>query len=217
MAVASGDLGHLTISHSTVVPAIGAVTVADTNLDLALAIDRCITGAIEIPEEGPSITITTTVVDGALAVPHCDVGLDAVTVLGDTTCRTLTASDCIFAAGVTVERTQDGCVRFSYVQDGSRTPRRFRCQPDLVLESQPPPSDPAGAAVRLIPQFTSIRFGDPGYGMLDDRSAHEILTGSTAQTDMGAFGFLSRPLRDANVKRRSPSTCPSACRPASTT
>jgi len=35
--------------------------------------------------------------------------------------------------------------------------------------------------------------------MLDDRAAPELLTGSSTQTDMGAFGFLNRALRDANI------------------
>ena len=35
------------------------------------------------------------------------------------------------------ERTQAGCVRFSFVPLGSRTPRRYRCQPDLGHQARP--------------------------------------------------------------------------------
>ena len=199
VTVASGDLGRLTISYSTVVPGVGAVAVTDTNLDLVVTIDHSIISSVEVPDEGPVINVDTTIVDGAVTAPHADATLDAVAVVGDVTCRALEASDCIFAGDLSVERTQQGCVRFSYVTTAARTPRRFRCQPDLVLQSQPPPAHPLDEAVRVTPQFTSTRFGDPAYGMLDDRAAPELLTGSSTQTDMGAFGFLNRALRDANI------------------
>jgi len=35
-----------------------------------------------------------------------------------------------------VEQRQSGCMRFSYVPDGSGTPRRYRCQPDLALNER---------------------------------------------------------------------------------
>ena len=38
----------------------------------------------------------------------------------------------IFLGVMTAARRQVGCVRFCWVEPGSRTPRRFRCQPDLV-------------------------------------------------------------------------------------
>ena len=56
-------------------------------------------------------------------------------------------------APVIAERRQEGCVRFCFVPPGSITPRRFRCVPD---ERHPP----------ALPHFTSLRYGDPGYGQL---------------------------------------------------
>jgi hypothetical protein len=38
----------------------------------------------------------------------------------------------IFMGSMLVCRRQHGCMRFCYVTPGSRTPRRYECQPDLV-------------------------------------------------------------------------------------
>ena len=42
------------------------------------------------------------------------------------------AENSIFAGRVEVGRSQRGCMRFCYVPPDSRTPRRYRCQPDLA-------------------------------------------------------------------------------------
>ena len=47
-------------------------------------------------------------------------------------------------------------MRFCYVPPGSVTPRRFRCVPD---DGHPD----------VLPHFTSLRYGDPGYGQLRQR------------------------------------------------
>ena len=67
-------------------------------------------------------------------------------------------------------------MRFSFVPIGSRTPRRFSCRPANSAE-----------ATRVRPQFTSIRYGDPGYGQLGRRVAPEILKGADDEAEMGAF------------------------------
>ena len=59
-------------------------------------------------------------------------------------------------APVWAERRQVGCIRFSFVPPGSRTPRRFQC---------------AGADPAQRPNHTSLRYGDPGYMQLR-RSTH---------------------------------------------
>jgi hypothetical protein len=82
------------------------------------------------------------------------------------------------------------------VAQAVRTPRRYRCQPDLALVGA---GDPAAVRTRLAPQLVSERFGDPGYAMLADRSATELLTGSSQRSDIGAFGYLLRPQRMANL------------------
>ena len=76
------------------------------------------------PKAGGLVTITASTVFGRVHVERMD------------------ASNVIFAAAsglsngrepVFVNRRQEGCVRFSYVPLGSRTPRRHRCQPELGI------------------------------------------------------------------------------------
>jgi hypothetical protein len=181
--VHDGDLGELRLLHATVAPGGGAVRVDGGNADLQVVLDRCVTGPLGIAAEGPALRITSSIVDGDLQAHETEVQLDAVTVLGELDCRALEASDCLLTGTVTVERAQQGCVRFSFLGDAARTPRRYRCQVGL----------PA-------PQLTSTRFGDPGYGQLADRCAEALRQGSSQQSDMGAFGDLLRPQREANLR-----------------
>jgi hypothetical protein len=181
--VHSGDLGELQVLHTTVKPGNTGLRVDLGNADLEIGLDRCVTGAMRFAGEGPSLHVTTSIIQGDLQAHQTEVRLDAVTLLGNLDCRTLEASDCLLVGNVTVERVQQGCVRFSYLGSASRTPRRYGCQP-----ADPPP------------QFTSTRFGDPGYGQLADRCAEALRKGSTQQSDIGAFGELRQPQRDANLR-----------------
>ena len=74
---------------------------------------------------------------------------------------------------------------------GSRTPQRHKCQPAQ-------PED----AVRVRPQFTSLRSGDPGYGQLSTRRAPEIRTGADDESEMGVFHDLYQPQRETNLRVR---------------
>ncbi len=203
LTIADGDLGELVLTHTTLVPdAAGGLTVEAGNTDLTVIVDRCITGPLSVPEEGPVLDVRTSIVDGvggpALDTAECVVTLDAVTVLGALSVRALTASDSVLDGSVTVARTQEGCVRYSAVDDTARTPRRYRCQPDLTLRDTT--DSAASVRARLTPQLQSRRFGDPGYGQLSDRCADELLTGSSLHSDMGAFAHLVRPQREANLR-----------------
>lgn len=203
VVVEAGDLGRLELLHTTVVPGAGAVRVGAGNADLEIVIEQSICGPLQMAAEGPAVKVTTSILDGAggwaVDLPQVEVDLDSVTVLGDTRCRALTASDCVFTGAVAVERVQQGCVRFSYVSDAARTPRRYRCQPDLALHPPTGEVDPSAIRARMTPGFTSTRFGDPGYAQLADRCANEILTGSSRRSDMGAFAALDQAHRRANL------------------
>src|SRR5262249_30609686 len=121
-----------------------------------------------------------------------------------------------------VLRRQTGCVRYCYLPDGSETPRRFRCQPDLALAlavdqaleqgaaaaglasvQQLPPKESSAietrervrVLARLTPRFASTRFGEPGYAHLVPTTAPEILTGAEDGSEIGAFNFLQEPAR----------------------
>jgi hypothetical protein len=122
------------------------------------------------------------------------------------------------------ERQQEGCVRFSYVPPQSITPRHFRCQPDLARQAiddklradakqlSPPPSLATldaeiqaakdSETLRVKPQFTSLRYGDPGYGQLSQRCAVEIRAGGDNESEMGAFNELMQPQRETDLRVR---------------
>jgi hypothetical protein len=153
--------------------------------------------------------------------------LERVTVLGHVFIRELPyASAALFSEPLRVARRHVGCVRYSYLPDGSETPRRFRCQPDLALAlavrraldararelgltsaeglSEEERDTIAGrernrVLARLEPRFTSTRFGDPGYAQLASATAPEILTGAEDGSEMGAFSQLQEPLRRSQL------------------
>jgi hypothetical protein len=121
------------------------------------------------------------------------------------------AENTIFTGTVRVARRQRGCMRFCYVPPGSRTPRRYHCQPDLVeravLEA-PGPGSPIFAAKtrheqdRVRPRFNSQRYGGPTYAQLAHACAHEIARGADDESEMGAFHDLFQPQRAANLRAR---------------
>jgi hypothetical protein len=120
------------------------------------------------------------------------------------------AENCIFNDCVNVARRQLGCMRFCYVPNGCRTPRRYRCQPDGVEQTvkarMPPPNDLAsalaGERLRVRPQFTTVRYGNPGYAQLGENCADEITQGADDESEMGVFHDLFQPQREANLRVR---------------
>ena len=138
--------------------------------------------------------------------------LERTTVFGAVHVRELTlASEAIFTDPVTVARRQTGCARFSYVPDGSRTPRQFRCQPDQAVqrELETIPSTITSAAqdrirdrvrARVGPSFTSVRYGEPGYAQLSPTCAKEITAGAEDENEIGAFNVLEQAQRMGSLR-----------------
>ncbi len=89
------------------------------------------------------------------------------------------------------EQVQDGCVRFSYLPFDSKVPRRYHCQPAKAADSS-----------RVRPLFTSLQYGDPGYGQLSTRCASEIRQGAEDEAEMGAWHDLYQPQREINLRLR---------------
>ena len=99
------------------------------------------------------------------------------------------ATNCIFTAPVVAARRQEGCMRFSFVPQGSITPRRFRCQPDA-------------AHPQVLPDFTSLRYGEPGYCQLRAATARVIREGASDGGEMGVMHPLFQPQRETNLRIR---------------
>lgn len=109
----------------------------------------------------------------------------------------------IFMGLVHVVRRQLGCMRFCWVPPGSRTPKRYHCQPDLV--TQPfKKGDPRieEERRRVEPTFNSRRFGNAGYAQLAFDCADEITRGADDESEMGAFHNAFLPQRMANLSAR---------------
>jgi hypothetical protein len=132
------------------------------------------------------------------------------------------ATEVLFTDAVTVTDRQEGCVRFSYVAPDSATPRRYRCQPNTEIESEiallestpgfstlPPAQqtverDVVRARVRrwLVPTFTALDYGQPGYAQLRLSTPEQIRTGAEDASEMGGFCHLKQPQRATNLRIR---------------
>jgi len=136
------------------------------------------------------LRITDSIVS-AVTAPGAEAELERSDIFGDVAVRSVEASDCIFTGVLNAARRQTGCVRFSYLPLESNAPRRYRCRPENGAE-----------AARVRPQFTSRRYGDPGYAQLSQGSAVEIRQGADDEAEMGAFHDLFQPQRETNLRVR---------------
>ncbi len=207
LTVLVGSLGALRVSHCTLAPGTGEIVVNASGTDLEkqnallkLSLEHNICGPITLPDTVTHLRITDSIVssgkdsDGNLAAitaPGAEAELERSTFFGGVTVRSVEASDCIFTGVLEAARRQTGCVRFSYLPLESKAPRRYRCRPEDATE-----------AVRVRPQFTSRRYGDPGYGQLGQRCAVEIRQGADDEAEMGAFHDLFQPQRETNLRVR---------------
>jgi hypothetical protein len=240
---AHGDLASLTIRHSTLVPGWDLRSncdprrPAEPSIELietgaCVVVDHSIVGSIQVSRDAvqadPSrLEITDSIVDatsaereaiGGVGWPSAHVVLDVArsTVVGEVQVHAIdVAENTIFLGSMCVARSQIGCIRFSYVQPGSRTPRRHRCQPDLVVAAVP--GDDAVAdrlrhreRRRVRPQFASLRYGTPDYARLAVGCAEEIRRGADDRSEMGVFHDLFEPQRRINLEVRLDEHVPAA-------
>ena len=238
----SGDVSGVAIRHSTLVPGWGLECNCDPkrptepsieliDAPLCLTIEHSIVGAIQVErdeaEQDPlEIRISDSIVD-ATADTRIAIGAAGKlcafatltvlrsTVIGKVQTHAITlAENSIFMGIVHACRRQIGCIRFSYLPPGSRTPRRHHCQPDLVDKAvdtllaknaiTPDERDQLieSERLRVEPEFNSVRYGNPAYCQLAATCAVEITTGADDESEMGAFHDLFQPQRAANLRAR---------------
>jgi hypothetical protein len=238
----SGDMCDITIRHCTLVPGWGLncdcdpTRPAEPSIELfnsaaEIKIEHSIVGAIQVVANEAAtdpvrLCLSDTFWDATAtdlfvlsgpedAAAYASLTVARCTVLGKICTHEITlAENCIFDATVCVARRQKGCVRFCYVPAGSRTPRRFECQPDLVIKAvmdrlARKAITPAEEVVELAteqarvePVFNSTRYGTPTYGQLAESCATEITTGADDESEIGAFHDLYQPQRAANLRTR---------------
>ncbi len=213
---------HVEIEHS-IVGAIRAVEGTTVSVSDSI-IDATAETGIAYAQPG---------VDGpgpALSVEEAAGGtleLDNVTVIGKISAKLLEyVSNSIllsrldesdaWSTPVRSERKQKGCVRFSFVPPGSRTPRRYRCQPDLAVsqaiavavKEEPSLSLAEKASIaqgvrdRVQPLFHELHYGRAAYVLLRPSCPDEIRSGADDESEMGAFHLLYAPQREINLRVR---------------
>ena len=198
--------------------------VANTELAVQIAFSIC--GPIRVPAHAEGIVALDSIIDGvgidAIAGPVADepgpaLRSERTTIRGRTLVRQIDlATETIFDGHVEAQRTQTGCVRFSYVPPLSRTPRRYRCQPDLAdrkaieaEEARVGPLTPLQKQMvrdlvhlRVKPEYTAEAYGQPAYLQLSLRGPEEIAKGAADGSEMGAYCHLKQPQREANLRVR---------------
>ncbi|MEA2569379.1 MAG: hypothetical protein QOI24_1380 [Acidobacteriota bacterium] len=219
---------HTTIKPDAPSPSI-SVSAAPAAVDkFRLQVAFSITGPLFLSPGARGITIVDSIIDadGGAAIAATSNGgpgpalrIERSTVFGSVNVRELPmASESIFTGIVLVERRQQGCARFSFLPDGSRTPRRYHCQPDFEIRtrieaaSARRPRIPLTVAERkkiadtvrtfLVPSFTSLHYPDPGYAQLHASIPKQISTGAEDFSEMGVYCHLKQPQREANLRAR---------------
>ncbi|MGH3388373.1 MAG: hypothetical protein ACRDOO_05790 [Actinomadura sp.] len=223
-----GPIGQVVVRHSTLVPGwsldehCAPEFEEEAGLELfdtpaCVQIDRSIVGTIlvnrdEVHAEPNPIFVSDSIIDStgphlaALTAPadrHAHAVLHArrTTVFGEIRSHAAgLIENCVLDGLVRIARRQSGCVRFSWLPEGSRTPPRFHCEPDH-----------SGDPGRVVPGFTSVRYGTPGYAQLAAWCPEEIRRGADDGAEMGAFHDLFQPQREDNLRLRLDEYTPAGC------
>lgn len=236
------EITGVTIRHCTLVPGWGLLcncepkrptepTLELINSPGCLTIEHSIVGGIQVDrneatEDPGLIRISDSIVDAtgeqriALGAPESLCAYATLTILRSTvfgqiqTHAITLAENSIFMGSVLACRRQQGCMRFCYVPPGSRTPRRYECQPDLVdqavttlfqqgdITAAQRDSLRTSERLRVEPEFNSIRYGTPAYCQLSNACACEIKRGASDESEMGVFHDLYQPQRSADLNTR---------------
>jgi len=246
----TGPVGSVVIRHCTLVPGWSLEprcqpanpeepSVVLDRTAACLEISRSILGTIlviadEVRTDPLPVHISDSILDAtapdqqALSGPDCGIAYVTLhahrtTVIGEVHTHAIQIADnCIFDGCMRVARRGTGCVRFCYVPPGSRTPRRYHCQPDQawadlrdqadrsLINPADLPALRALAAARIRPEFTSARYGMPGYAQLALGCATEIARGADDGSELGAFHDLFQPQREDNLTERLAEFSPAA-------
>lgn len=204
---------QLILRHCTLVPTPDHPALSVAHPFAEVVLEKCVTGPLHVAADA-EIELRECIVDAtvsdliAVRAPGPDellasgaMTMESCTVIGKIHTRQMTlASDCLFLASLAgagdawsaplwVERRQKGCIRFSWVPPGSRTPRRYHCQPQK-------------GDVLARPHFTSLRYGDAAYCQLREVTPDSIRRGAHDESEMGVLHGLYQPQRETNLKVR---------------
>ena len=212
---------ELVLRHCTLVPGLSlssdgsaaspsAPSLTVANPFATVMLEQCIVGALRVAGDA-QVNLVDCIVDAGspeavafedvtAGVPGAEMTIRDSTVIGKLHPRLMRlASNTIFfarlapadswRAPVWVQRKQEGCVRFCFVPAGSLVPRRFRCVPD-------------DAHPDVLPHFTSLRYGDPGYAQLRGATDEAIREGADDGGEIGVMHPLFQSQRETNLRIR---------------
>ncbi|MEU5054639.1 MULTISPECIES: hypothetical protein [unclassified Streptomyces] len=212
----TGPMGAVVVRHTTLVPGWSLEPECEPHspdepsivlerTTACLQVEHSVLGTIEVigdevGEDPLDIHLRDSILDAtghdreALSAPDCRLAhavlhAHRTTVIGEVHTHAVEiAENSVFTGKLQVARRGTGCLRYSYVPTGSRTPRRHRCQPDLT------------PGVR--PLFAAVRYGTPWYGQLADGCSEELRRGADDGAETGAFHDLYRPQREDGLRAR---------------
>jgi hypothetical protein len=180
---AQQQLGRLRLRTCTQL--VGGVSTTGNRSLLAVEIRTSRVGPIRLGRSVSDLSIVHSVVDGdggdAIGADGARVELNAVTTIGRCDVRELHASGCLLDGRVEATLRQQGCVRYSYVEPSSTTPRRYRC-----IDAP-------------VPAFVSTDRGGRGYAVLADSAGAALRTAGELSDELGAFGLVRATHREQNT------------------
>jgi photosystem II stability/assembly factor-like uncharacterized protein len=172
------------------------------NRELSIALDYSICGLIRLPESVLKLSIQDSIIDRgidstensqvgtAIAASGAMVTVHSSTILGTTKSRSIQASDSIFDQLVSAIDQQVGCLRFCYVPLGSRTPARYRCQPDLALQEIQ--TLPPAITTLAMTTIGDLRFlGTAGKGVFKLDQEEQVIWKQTNLKDYSISALIS--------------------------
>jgi hypothetical protein len=209
--------GHELLSDGTPLHP-GEPSILVTAIGATLVLNRVISGPVAAGESG-STRIAGSVIDATspyyvayagpdLASAGPDLCVEGSTLIGKVRARTITlASNSIFharlgnrdpwQAAVWASRQQSGCVRFCSLPAGSITPRQYECLPP-----------DAASTAALAPQFITVHYGSPAYGLLSGDCPMAVWAGADNGSQLGVYWQMQETEAVRNVQIRAPEYLP---------
>ncbi|HEY3386979.1 MAG TPA: hypothetical protein VGK46_10735 [Saprospiraceae bacterium] len=217
ISVLPGNLENFEIQNATLVTYGGGLEVAAQDGVANFSLLRSISGPVRVSSPGAYVHLKDCIVDVkndiAIDVSDGQLAIQSSTIWGMVTSQTLDAENSIFNDLLDIERRQTGCVRFSFVLLDSLSPRRYRCQPELEIQTRIKEAEINGPISNLqkqlireqvinkvFPIYTANEYGHHAYAQLSEPTPIEITTGGENGAEMGVFNFLQQPQRVANLQ-----------------
>lgn len=149
---------------------------------------------VDLSAGQPATVDFTDCIIPSLPAKNASVSLRGCTVLGDLTARELTlATDTIFAGAVAIQSAR-AAIRSCYLPRELATALGTNCQPAMAIRDGLDP-------VLVTPVFSSLSYGQPGYGRLALSAHRSLRTAASDGGEPGAMHHLRGPQRDLVLRK----------------